>query len=183
MESVPFFDNMLGESSSAPAASRSGQAPQQPAIPGPAVDPLQGLPRWHFEPLPQSPRELHDNQLDFLSGMMREEVADHNKARSHMQRFLDLSLKHERDLLREQGNVRYLNYIVGDLRWQLQNEKVKRVMAEQEKLQLGKNPRCEIHASIHHSLGLIIVADRVEVHTAGLPNVYRVTGSAITRCP
>ncbi|KAH8787537.1 hypothetical protein F5882DRAFT_461549 [Hyaloscypha sp. PMI_1271] len=145
-----FFDIMLGtSSSSAPSAPASAPAPQPPPVLEPALDPLPGVPRWHLDPLPQNPRGLHDDQLEFLSDIMAQEITDHNNTRARMQRYLSLSLKHERDLFCEQGTVRYLNYVVGDLRWQLQNEKVKRVMAEQEKQQalvLWKNSRCEVHA-------------------------------------
>ncbi|KUJ13172.1 uncharacterized protein LY89DRAFT_153712 [Mollisia scopiformis] len=112
----------------------------QPQPPQPNLQPLEHLPpvpRWHLEPIqPQNPCELRDEQFQVIMASLAQEVAEHNSTRARLYRYVTGAMKHERDLNSERHSVRYLHAIIHDLRTQVQDEKMKRIAAEEEKQQL-----------------------------------------------
>lgn len=106
-------------------------APDHPRL-HPVRDPLPEVPRWNMEHIHQpTPRELQEEQMEFLTQIWTKEVHNHNTTRARLQQYLTLYLKHERGLCSEYAHVQYLNTVIHDLRTQIQEEKMKRMAAEE----------------------------------------------------
>ncbi|RDL41158.1 uncharacterized protein BP5553_01137 [Venustampulla echinocandica] len=122
-------------------------ADSEPQVIEQAANPPPAYPRWSLRQLQQTPGELHEEQIEYLVEAMTQEVSDHNVTRMKLQGALTRSMAYERGQAMEQGHVRYLNYIVHDLRTQIQDEKMKRIAAEErmQSLEFEKEIERELH--------------------------------------
>lgn len=119
---------------SAPPANLFNNDPEYPS--GPAQPSLQGgnaqVPRWNLEYIhTANPRDLYEEQTEFLAQILGKEIHDHNTTRTRLYRYLSLFLKHERGHCSEHAHVQYLNMVIHDLRTKLQREKMERRAAEE----------------------------------------------------
>ena len=123
------MDSKVTENCSIAANPSSQQAVLQSNLP-----PLPEIPRWHLQEFPsQNPRDLQEDQLKFLTELLDTEIEHHNHTRVKLQKYLGRGLVHERSSCADQATVRYLNFVVHDLRTQIDVEKMKRIALEEEK--------------------------------------------------
>lgn len=84
-----------------------------------------------FNPEP-TPRQLHEEQMQFMSLILDKEVSNHNQTRERLHRYLNLYMKQERDGCAEREELKYLKAVNHNLRDQVKEEKDKRLAAEEQ---------------------------------------------------
>jgi hypothetical protein len=129
--------------STAPTSFSNGQGVSDPPSTReqPALQPAQAtLPHVSEADLgcdPQpTPRELHEEQIQFLALVLDNEVMNHNTTRDRLHRYLNLYMKQEREGCSERVHTQYLNEVIKNLRAQLKQEQVRRLALEGEKAAL-----------------------------------------------
>ena len=122
--------------SSAPVAFSNNQG-----VPPTAEQPAQGPPPqvsfldMECDPQP-TPRELHEEQMQFMAQVFDKEISSHNKTRERLHRYLHLYMKQERDSCAALVHTQYLGVVINNLRTQLKQEQVRTKALEQEKARL-----------------------------------------------
>lgn len=81
-------------------------------------------------------RELEDEQMQFLTFILDQEVASHNKTRERVHRYLGLYMKQERELCSERVHTQQLDTVINNLRAQVKEEQIRRLQVEEEKTAL-----------------------------------------------